>query len=282
VIKAQQREKAQALRAMHDRSQVLVLPNVWDAISARIVEQAGARAIATTSAGVAYSLGYPDGEFVPRDDFVRAVARIARVVQVPLTADIESGFGTSEKELEKTVRAIIDAGAVGINLEDSTGDPARPLYDLDVALARLAAARATGETAGVPLVINARTDALMVLKGEREALLEEAVRRANAYRAAGADCLFPLGLDSEEEIAKVARFINGPVNVIFRPGVPPVARLKELGVARLSLGSAMMLSTMTHTRRIAQEVVGSGTYSLLGGGIGYPEANKLMTGAQNT
>jgi 2-methylisocitrate lyase-like PEP mutase family enzyme len=279
VTKEQQRENAQVLRAMHDRSQVLVLPNVWDAISARLVQEAGARAIATTSGGIAFSLGYPDGEFVPRDEFLGAVARIVRVVRVPVTADIESGFGASEKELAETVRAVIDAGAVGINLEDSTGDPAQPLYDLDTALARLAAARDAGESAGVPLVINARTDPLMVLKGERAALLEQAVRRANAYRAGGADCLFPLGLDGETEISQAVRSINGPINVIFRPGLPPVQRLKELGVARLSLGSAMMLTAMTHTRRIAQEVLTSGTYSLLSGAIGYAEANQIMAGA---
>jgi len=241
-----------------------------------------ARAVATTSGGIPFSLGYPDGEFVPRDEFLGAVARIARVVHVPVTADIESGFGASEKELAETVRAVIDAGAVGINLEDSTGDPAQPLYDLDTALVRLAAARAAAEAAGVPLVINARTDVLMVLSGEREALLEEAARRANAYHAGGADCLFPLGLDGEAEIAKAVRSIHGPINVIFRPGVASLQRLGELGVARLSLGSAMMLSAMTHTRRIAQEVLSSGTYSLLGEGISYREANQLMAGAEST
>jgi 2-methylisocitrate lyase-like PEP mutase family enzyme len=181
--------------------------------------------------------------------------------------------------LLRTLKILLPGSAVGINLEDSSGDPLRPLYDLDTALARLAAARAAADAAGVPLVINARTDPLMVLKGEREALLQEAVRRANAYRAGGADCLFPLGLDGEEEIFKAVRSINGPINVIFRPGVPAVPRLKELGVARVSLGSAMMLSAMTLTRRIAQELLTSGTYSLLGAGLSYAAANQLMSGA---
>jgi 2-methylisocitrate lyase-like PEP mutase family enzyme len=276
MSKDSQRAKAEAFRAMHDRSQVLVLPNAWDAMSARFIEHAGARAIATTSAGVAHSLGYPDGEYAPREEIVRAVARIARVIEVPLSADIESGFGATAKEVGETVRQIIEAGAVGINLEDSTGDAAQPLYDLATAVARVRAARAAGDAAGIPLVINARTDALIALKGDREALVAEAFRRANAFREAGADSLFPLGLAGNEEIARAVKSINGPVNLIFRPGIPSVAELAKIGIARLSLGSAVSFAALTTIRTVAEEVLNQGTYSLLGQGVSYPESQKLM------
>lgn len=271
-----QRAKANAFRAMHDRSRLLILPNAWDAMSARFIEEAGARAIATTSAGLAFSLGYPDGEYAPRDEVVRAIARIARVIEVPLSADIESGFGADAREVAETVRAIIDAGAVGINLEDSTGDPAKPLYDFDAAVARVHAAREAGERAGVRLVINARTDVLIATKGGREELLHEAFRREKAFRAAGADCLFPLGLNGNDEIARAVKSIDGPVNLIFRPGIPTTAEIAKLGIARLSMGTSITLAALTVTRRIAQELLTSGTYSVLGEGVSYPEANKLM------
>jgi 2-methylisocitrate lyase-like PEP mutase family enzyme len=271
-----QRAKANAFRAMHDRSRLLILPNAWDAMSARFIEDAGARAIATTSAGLAFSLGYPDGEYAPRDEVVRAIARIARVIDVPLSADIESGFGADEREVGETVRAIIEAGAVGINLEDSTGDPAKPLYDLDTAVARVRAVREAGEAASVPLVINARTDVLITMKGDRDELLREAIRRENAFRAAGADCLFPLGLNGNDEIARVVKSIDGPVNLIFRPGIPSTAEAAKLGIARLSMGTSITLAALTVTRRIARELLTSGTYSALGEGVSYSEANRLM------
>ncbi len=271
-----QRTKAHAFRAMHDRSRLLILPNAWDAMSARFIEDAGARAIATTSAGLAFSLGYPDGEYAPREEVVRAIARIARVVDVPLSADIESGFGADAHEVGETVRAIIDAGAVGINLEDSTGDPARPLYELDTAVARVRAAREAGAAAGVPLVINARTDVLIATKGAREELLQQAFRRENAFRAAGADCLFPLGLDGNDEITRAVKSIDGPVNLMYRAGIPTTAEIARLGIARLSMGTSITLATLAVTRRIAKELLTSGNYSALGESVSYPEANKLM------
>jgi 2-methylisocitrate lyase-like PEP mutase family enzyme len=273
---AAQRARANAFRAMHDRSRLLILPNAWDAMSARFIENAGARAIATTSAGLAFSLGYPDGEYASRDEVVNAIARIARVINIPLSADIESGFGADARQVGETVRSIIGAGAVGINLEDSTGDPAKPLYDLDTAVARVRAAREAGEAAGVPLVINARTDVLITTKGDREELLQEAFRRENAFRAAGADCLFPLGLNGNDEIARAVKSIDGPVNLIFRPGIPTTAEIARLGIARLSMGTSITLAALTVTRRIAQELLNNGTYSVLGEGVSYPEANKLM------
>src|ERR1700758_3501292 len=172
-----QRDKAEAFRRMHDRSRILVLPNAWDAASARIFEDAGFSAVATTSAGVSYTAGYPDGEAIPREDMVTIVRWIARSVRVPVTADIESGFGSSPLEVAETVHAVVEAGAVGINLEDTVHGGERLLYDLPLAVERIRAARAAAEASGVPLVINGRTDVFLLGIGEKPSRLEDAVRR---------------------------------------------------------------------------------------------------------
>src|ERR1700730_8987907 len=180
-----QREKAETFRRMHDRRRILVLPNAWDAASARVFEGVGFKAVATTSAGVAYALGYPDGEIVPLDMMVSAVGRIAQCVNVPVTADMESGFARDTRDLAKTVQMIIEAGAVGMNLEDTIHGAQRELYDLPVAVERVRAARDAANSASVPLVINARTDVFLLGIGEKAGRYEHAVGRANAYREAG-------------------------------------------------------------------------------------------------
>ncbi len=272
-----QRAKAEALRKMHDRSRILVLPNAWDAISARVIEEAGARAIATTSAGVAFSLGYPDGEVVPRDEMIAAIARIARVTTVPVTADIESGFAADTTELAETIRLVIEAGAVGINLEDASRDPAAPLYDLEIAVARVRAARAAAESCGLPLVINARTDVYLLGVGAPESRFDHAIRRANAYRKAGADCLFVPRVGRPAEIKRMVDALDGPLNVLAFPGIPSVAELERLGVARFSLGSWPALAAMGFTRKAATDFIANGEYSsMFEGVISYPDANRLM------
>lgn len=277
-----QREKAEAFRAMHDRRRILVLPNAWDAMSARIFETAGFRAVATTSAGLAYAIGYPDGEAAPRDEIVAAIARIARSVRVPLSADIESGFSPDAASLKTMTKAVIDAGAIGINLEDAIhGGPPR-LYAEEEAAARVKAARAAADEAGVPVVINARTDVYLLGIGEKSTRFEHAVRRANAYWAAGADCLFVPGPADSETIRKLAGAIDGPINVLARPGMPSAPELEKLGVARVSVGSGPALAAMTLTRRIADELLSSGSYSLFQapGTLSYMDANQLMSRAK--
>ncbi|HZO82737.1 MAG TPA: isocitrate lyase/phosphoenolpyruvate mutase family protein [Candidatus Binataceae bacterium] len=272
-----QRQKAEALRAMHDRSRILVLVNVWDAMSARATEEAGARAIATSSATMANALGYPDGEVAPREEIAAAIARIARVVEAPVTADIESGFGRTPADVADTIRMVIEAGAVGVNLEDSIQERRGELYEVPQALERLAAAREASTKAGVPLVINARTDVFLLGVGPRESRLDHAVRRATAYRKAGADCLFVPGVRDAQTIAELARRINGPLNVLAGPGTPPVAELERMGVARVSVGSWPGLAAMTVARKAAQELLGAGTYGFIAADtITYPEANAMM------
>lgn len=272
-----QRAKAEALRAMHDRSRILVLPNAWDAMSARVIEDAGARAIATSSAGVCFSIGYPDGEKAPRDEVIAAIARIARVVTVPVSADIESGFAADAKELAETIRLVIDAGAVGINLEDATHNPGAPLYDPEIAVERVRAARDAANASGVPLVINARTDVYLAGVGAPETRFDHAVHRANAYRAAGADCLFVPAFRATENLEKLVRALDGPLNVLAFPGTPPVTELERLGVARLSVGSGPALAAMARLRSDTRELLERGTYaSMYNGATSYPDANRLM------
>ena len=267
---------------MHDHSRILLLPNAWDAMSARVIEEAGARAIATTSAGVAFSVGYPDGEAIPRDEMIAAIARIARVVTVPVTADIESGFAHDARELAETVRRVIDAGAVGINLEDQVHDGTPRLYDLDVAVERVRTARETADSIGVPLVINARTDVYLLGIGEPDTRFEHAVRRANAYRAAGADCLFLPAVTRRADIERIVSALKGPLNVLAFPGIPTIPELERLGVARLSVGTRLTLSAMSALQRTVKELLSTGTYeSMLEGATTFADANRLMASRRN-
>jgi 2-methylisocitrate lyase-like PEP mutase family enzyme len=272
-----QRAKAEAFRAMHDRSRILVLPNAWDAMSARVVEDAGARAIATTSAGVAFSVGYPDGEAIPRDEMISAIARISRVVTIPVTADIESGFAHDAREVAETVRRVIGAGAVGINLEDQVHDGTHSLYDLDVAVDRIRAAREAAESAGVPLVINARTDVYLLGIGDPDSRFEHAIRRANAYCKAGADCLFMPAVTRRADIERIVPALDGPLSLLAFPGIPTIADLECIGVARLSVGTRLTLNAMSALRKTVGELLTSGTYeSILASDITFADANRIM------
>ena len=273
-----QRAKAEAFRAMHDRSRILVLPNAWDPMSARVIEEAGARAIATTSAGVAFSVGYPDGEAMPRDEMIAAIARIARVATVPVSADIESGFAHDAREVGETVRRVIEAGAVGINLEDAIHGGPPALYDLETAIDRVRAAREAANSSGVPIVINARTDVYLLSIGEPDTRFDHAIRRANAYRKAGADCLFVPRVGRPADIERIVAALEGPLNLLAFPGIPTVTELERLGVARLSVGTWPTLAAMSTARKIAGELLGTGTYESIfdGAGVSYPEANRLM------
>ena len=272
-----QQEKAAAFRGLHDGSRILILPNAWDVASARIFEAAGFRAIGTTSCGVAWALGYPDGERMSREEMLGVVRRIASRVTLPVTADMEAGFARTPEGVAETARGVIAAGAVGINLEDGTHDPERPLTDVSLQVEMIRAARQAASSAGVPLVINARTDAVWSGSGEADARLDVAVRRANAYRAAGADCLFVFGVRDPQAIARLVREIDGPLNVIAGPGVPAIPALAQLGVARVSVGGGPMRATLTLLRRIADELRGPGAYTtFLQDTISYSELNALL------
>ena len=273
---ATQAAKADAFRAMHRGEKILVLPNAWDVASARILEEAGAAAIATTSAGVAFTLGYPDGQKISREEMIGAVARIAAKVKIPVTADVESGYGDRAEDAAQTAKAVIEAGAVGLNLEDVAGGPQKQLADLSLQLEKITAVRETAQTLGVPLVLNARTDVYLLEVGKPESHFDEAIRRLAAFRDAGADCLFVPGLRDLETIAWLVRDLRHPVNILAGPGSPSIPQLQKIGVARVSLGSSAMRATLGLARRIAQEVLTTGTYKSLEGAPSHAEVNRMM------
>lgn len=253
-----QRDRADMLRQLHAGPAILILPNAWDVATARLVEDAGFPAIATTSAGVAWALGYPDGERISRGEMLEVVRRIAAAVRAPVTADVEGGYGATPEAAADTARGVIAAGAVGLNLEDGTAEGG--LLDLALHVERIQAARAAGASAGVPLVVNARTDAFEVKGWDAGRRFKEAVRRANAYRAAGADCLFVPHVSDGDTIGRLAREIDGPLNVIAGPPAPPIRELEQLGVRRASLGPRVVQAALGLVRRVAVELRERGTY----------------------
>lgn len=274
----EQKSKANAFRAMHRGGKILRLPNAWDVASARVFEDAGFGAIATTSAGVAFSLGYPDGQKITREEMVARVGRIARAVKVPVTADVESGYGNRPEDAGRTAREVIEAGAVGMNLEDVMENPALPLAELSLQVEKIRAVKEAGLKTGVLLVLNARTDVYLKEVGVPESRYAETVRRLIAYRDAGADCVFVPGLRDAETIARLVRDVKCPVNILGGPGTPAISELEKLGVARVTVGSSAMRATLGLVRRIAEELKSSGTYVALEGGIAYGDVNKMLGG----
>ncbi len=270
-----QREKAEEFLSLHDRKRTFVLPNAWDVPSARVFEDAGFRAVATSSAGMMVSLGYPDGELIDRKALVGAVARIARVLSVPLSADVVSGFGKSVGQVLDTVRKIMNVGAVGINIED-VDHSLKQLFPMQKQAGKINSLLRLREELRVPFVINARTDALRFYQGTEEERLEEAIRRSVAYRDAGAHCVYPMGLVESAAISKFVEAVDCPVNVMIRKGLPPLEDLKRLGVARVSFGPAASYAVMGFLKRISHEVLERGMFdSLVNGAISFDELNKL-------
>lgn len=268
--------KAQAFRRMHDRAAILLLPNAWDAGSARLFARRGFAAVATTSAGVAWSLGYADGEQAPLAEVLAAIARITRVVELPVTADIETGYGETPADVAATVRAVIAAGAVGINLED--GRPGHgPLRPVEEAAVRIRAAREAADAAGVPIVINARVDNWMQHDAAAPAeRLADAVQRAQAYLAAGADGIYPIGLDDRGTLAALARAVDAPINVAAGPGMPDLAELARLGVARVSTATRFATLAMAAVDHAAAAMLESGRFDSLVSAFTYADAQQLF------
>jgi 2-methylisocitrate lyase-like PEP mutase family enzyme len=272
-------ERATIFRRLHDRAadQILVLPNAWDAASARLIEQVGARAIATTSSGVSWSLGRPDGEGLRRDEMIAALRRIVESVELPVTADVERGYGAnSPADVAETVRQVLEAGAVGINLEDSSGGRDHRLLAPVQQSARIAAAREEASAAGVPLFVNARVDTYLSHVGDDAARFDETVRRAHAYVAAGADGIFVIGVSDAHTIGRLAETVGAPLNILAGPGSPSISELRALGVARVSVGAGIARAAMTQIRRVAHELLETGTYDALREGVPFPEANALF------
>jgi len=276
-----QKDKAQDFRELHHGKRILILPNAWDVPSARIFENEGFPAVATSSAGLMVSLGYPDGEVIDRDELVSAIRRIVRVLSVPLSVDIVAGFGRTTKEVLVTVKAILKAGGVGINIEDFA-HATKKLYPIEREVENVKATRKLGNSLGIPVVINARTDALRFGPGDEEAKFQEAVRRAIAYRDAGADCVYPMGLTEAASIGRFVKELDFPTNVMVRKGLPTVVELERLGVARVSFGPSASYAAMGLLKRASREVLERGTYqNLVEGAISFDELNSLATATSN-
>lgn len=268
-----QSEKADLLRRLHRGPEILVLPNAWDCASARIFEEAGFPAIATSSAGVAFSLGYPDEERISQDEMLAAVKRIAACVRVPVTADLESGY----HDVTQTTAGLIDSGAVGLNLEDMEHGERNALAETSRQMEKISSVRRTADGMGVKVVINARTDIYLAQIGDPATRFDRACERLRAYVEAGADCVFLPGLTDEQTVRRIVEALKFPVNILAMANAPSVARLEDLGVARVSVGSGIMRATMGLTRRVAEELKREGTYSrMLDDQISYADANRLL------
>lgn len=277
---AELRAKAETLRDLHRGPKMLVLANAWDVISGRLFEEEGFPGIATSSAGVASTLGYPDGERMSLRENMEVVARIAKHVRVPVTADVESGYDHTVQGAVRAAQATLDAGAVGLNLEDATGDPKKPLFDMNLQAEKVAAMRKAADARGIPLVINARTDVFMIPGENLAARVNETVRRGNAYVKAGADCVFvpDMGDLDRETIKQLVAEIDAPLSVLAGVKMPPLGELEKIGVRRVSLGPRAMRAGLGLLRKIARELKQSGTYELMGrDAMSYAEVNEMLS-----
>jgi len=281
-----QAERALAFRKMHEGPGLLLLPNAWDVAGARLYELEGFRAVGTTSAGIASTLGFPDGERMGLDDNLGVCRRIVAHVAIPVSVDVEAGYSGCLDGLSETIARVIESGAVGVNLEDGAkagcgGSAPGALLEPSAQADRIAAARQAADRAGVPLVINARTDVFLAHGAVSEDRLREAIDRGNTYRSAGADCVFvpDMGDLGEAEIAALARGIGAPLNLIAGERTPSVPRLEALGVARLSFGPRPMRAALHFLRAMAREWLATGTYSRLHSGesLSYDEVNAWFT-----
>jgi 2-methylisocitrate lyase-like PEP mutase family enzyme len=249
-------DKAELLRSLHVPGTPLIVTNVWDAITARVVSEApGVTALASASHAVSFAHGVEDGEGLTVDQAIAAAKVIIDAVDLPVSIDFEKGYARDAAGVEANVARLIDAGAAGINIEDSVGAAKAPLFPIEEAAARVAAARAAADKAGVPLVINARVD---TLAGGGE--WDDAVARANAYLEAGADVIFFLGLGTEELVSKALSEVNGKISVIGTPDGVPLAKLAELGVSRVSFGPGIMGLTLAHLSATAAQLTALGDY----------------------
>jgi 2-methylisocitrate lyase-like PEP mutase family enzyme len=261
-----------AVRAFHalHQSGLLILPNAWDAGSARIIEHAGAKAIATSSAAVAWSHGYPDGEAIPQEALLATVRAIARVVNVPVSADIEAGYAPDAEAAGDFAARVVDAGAVGVNVEDGAGSP-------DLLAAKIERIKKAAAKAGLDLWVNARVDVYLRRLKEGAAAYEETVARARRYREAGANSIFVPAAAEEALIGRLVRDVVLPLNILAWPGVPPADELRELGVRRLSAGSGIAKALINKTHAMTQAFLADGRSEPFNeGSLNNPEINRLM------
>ena len=265
-------DRAHRFRSLHDPRQPLLLPTVWDVAGALVAQAAGAQALATTSAGVAWSRGVPDGDHLGRAEVLSVVAAVAEAVDLPVSADLEGGYAESAAGVADTVRGVVQAGAVGINIEDGPRSP-------EETGRRVAAARRAADDEGVRVFVNARCDVYLRGLVEPAARLDETLRRAARYVDSGADGIFVPGVVVPETIAALAGSLPVPLNVMVGPGAPAPDELARLGVARASLGSALAQAALAAVRRATVELLAHGSYASLAGVLDYAEVDGLLQAA---
>jgi 2-methylisocitrate lyase-like PEP mutase family enzyme len=273
-------EKSRRLRELVRAPEILVMPGAYDVLSARLFEQMGFPAIQCTSGGIAATLGYPDGEVMSCEQTVGITGKIAAAVSVPVNADAERGYG-DEKAIGETVRALVAVGTAGMNLEDGAGgkrDGARSLVDLSEQLRKIAAVMETKRALGSGFFLNARVDALMVMTEDPKKALDEAIRRGNAYAVAGGDFIFFMQAVARDVIGRLAKEVKAPVSVLAGPQTPSVSELQDLGVARVSYGSAFLKVAIGATKRLASEIREQGTITALKDALQTPEIAALIAG----
>lgn len=273
-------DRAKEFLDFHRDTKVLILPNAWDVISAKLYENLGFKAIGTTSAGIAATLGYPDGQMMSLNENLTVCERIISKTSLPVSVDIEAGYSVNERGVVNAARRVLDIGGVGINLEDSTGNHLSPLFGIDEQVKRIRAIREMSDKNGVHLFINIRCDVFMVGKGNQNEKFNEAVLRANSYKEAGADCIFipDIGDFNEKIISELVKEIKAPLNLIAGPNIPPIQKLEEIGVARLSFGPRPMRTILSLLCDIHEEVLNYGTYNLINNStLTYDTINNLLT-----
>jgi len=279
-----QKRKADDFLALHHAPTIFLLPNAWDVASGKVFEIEGFKAIGTTSAGISSTLGYADGQQMSLAENMEVVRRIVNGTHLPVSADIEAGYATSIEGVVKAARAVLDAGAVGLNLEDGTGDSAAPLFDKTLQQDKIKAVREMADAEGIRLVINARTDVYLVDDASAQCL-HQAVERGNAYKEAGADCIFVPdvgGLD-KKAIATLVKEIDAPVNIVAGATTPPMHELQDMGVSRVSVGPRPMRAVLSLLRKIAKEWTTTGTYTLMAEStITYSEVNRWFPRGRGT
>ena len=262
-----QKAKAELFLKYHQDKEILVLLNSWDIGSSKLIEACGYKAIATTSMGIAASLGRPDCQVIQLSELIETVTGIVNAVHVPVTVDFEAGYGNTLDEILDSVTKIVATGIVGINIEDSI-DLSPVLIDEKEFCERISAIRALSDSLGFHLVINARTDSFYTSSASQREKLSESIKRGNKYKEAGADCIFVQPVWDKETISTLVREIHAPINILANPGnaggIPPSVReLQDLGIARLSLGSGLMKATLALMKKVADELSEKGTYNVL-------------------
>lgn len=252
--------KATRFRALHLGEGTFVMPNPWDAGTARVLAAAGFEALGTTSAGVNFAAGHSDYDYtVPRAEMMAAYGRIATAVDLPVSGDLENGYGDTPEAVAETIRESIRLGLAGGSIEDHSADAAERLYDLELAADRIRAAREAADASEIPYTLTARAETYLV--GHPDPF-REGVRRVNRYREAGADCLYVPGVKDRETIAALVREADGPINVVMGLAGAPlsVAMLAEIGVKRISIGGSLARASFALVRRAAAEMLGAGTF----------------------